>query len=389
MKRSPALLRLQKALRRHLAQGWQRAVFAAPQSSSDGEPLAPWVIEGPQPGLTPEAALAHLLARAEEAIASGRIKHTYVIDETRKLRVDARHGHAKLQRLDEETLGKMMGGKDRPLRPDASADLLRHIGIMNPDGSISAKNAKKYKQINHFVELCRPVWTRLCGLRTVDEQRPLRVFDLGCGNSYLSFVLAEALRLQGVPLRLIGIDRRGDVVQRSLERANALGWSWMTFRAEAIETTDLCELGGPPDLVMSLHACDTATDDALARAIESDASAIFAAPCCQHELATQLDRAPVPALVDHGLFKQDYAALLTDALRAELLEAAGYRVDLLEFVASEHSMKNRLLRANRQGSVASELKLSAVAERCRALGVLPKLLTHRVEAARMRPPQGG
>src|SRR5690606_19936875 len=214
--------------------------------------------------------------------------------------------------------------------PDASADLLRHIGIMNPDGSISAKNAKKYKQINHFVELCRPVWTRLVAQGGSD--RPLRVFDLGCGNSYLSFVLAEALRLEGIPLRLVGVDRRDDVIERSRARTEALGWEHLQFRAQSIGDLDLLELGGPPDLVVSLHACDTATDEALARAIQSGARAIFAAPCCQHELAEQLRDAPVSALVRHGLFKQDYAALLTDALRAELVEAQGYRVDLLEFV---------------------------------------------------------
>jgi len=367
MTRALPLARLRKTLRRQLAPGFVRAVFAYPQGA-DGA-AEPEVVEGS--GRPDEEALRALCDRAEAAARAGRVKQTFVLDAATRLRVDARHGTGKLQRIDADTVEKMMGGKDRTLRPDASADLLRHIGIMNPDGSISAKNAKKYKQINHFVELCRPVWTRLVAQGGSD--RPLRVFDLGCGNSYLSFVLAEALRLEGIPLRLVGVDRRDDVIERSRARTEALGWEHLQFRAQSIGDLDLLELGGPPDLVVSLHACDTATDEALARAIQSGARAIFAAPCCQHELAEQLRDAPVSALVRHGLFKQDYAALLTDALRAELVEAQGYRVDLLEFVASEHSAKNRLIRAFRHdGRTATAW--AAIVARCRELGVHPRLL---------------
>lgn len=367
MTRALPLARLRKTLRRQLAPGFVRAVFAYPQGADGAE--EPEVVEGP--GHADEDALRLVCDRAEAAARAGRVKQTFVLDATTRFRVDARHGSGKIQRIDAETVDKMMGGKDRALRPDASADLLRHIGIMNPDGSISAKNAKKYKQINHFVELCRPVWTRL--VAHAGTARPLRVFDLGCGNSYLSFVFAEALRLEGIPLRLVGIDRRADVIERSQARADALGWEHLQFRTGSIGDVDLLELGGPPDLVVSLHACDTATDEALARAIQSDAHAIFAAPCCQHELAEQLHHAPVSALVRHGLFKQDYAALLTDALRAELVEARGYRVDLLEFVASEHSAKNRLIRAFRHDGRTAQA-WDAIVERCEELGVRPRLL---------------
>lgn len=374
MTRPGALARLRKTLRRHLGPGFTRAVFAFPQGG-EGAP-EPEIVEGS--GVPDAEALASICARAEAAAVAGRVKQTFILNETERLKVDARFGSGKIHRLDAPTVDKIMGGKDRALRPDRSADLLRHIGIMNPDGTISAKSAKKYKQINHFVELCRPVWQRLIARH--QTPRPLRIFDLGCGNSYLSFVLAEALRLEGLEVALVGIDRRADVIERSQTRAAALGWPQMTFRVAAIGDIDLTELGGPPDLVVSLHACDTATDEALARAIQSGAEAIFAAPCCQHELAQQLERAPVPALLRHGLFKQDYAALLTDALRADLVEAHGYTVDLLEFVASEHSTKNRLIRAFRGARRPSRAWDDMVA-RCQELGVRPRLQVLLEQAA--------
>lgn len=369
MNRSLALQRLRKSMRRHLGAGWVRAVFARPQEG-DG-PADEDVVERPA-GTPTEAELEAIFERAVDAARRGCVRQTFVIDERTRVRIDARHGRARVLTSDEGTLEKQMGGKARALRPDRSAALLRHIGIMNPDGSISAKHAKKYKQVSHFVELCRPTWTRLVQARTVDPEHPLVVVDLGCGNSVLTFVLAEALRLEGIPARFLGVDRRADVIERSRARARALGWDWLTFEVGDIERVDR---EPRPDLVVALHACDTATDDALAFAIRRAVPAIFCAPCCQHELAQQLETAPVAAIAAHGLLRQDYAAVLTDALRVELLEAVGYKVDVVEFVTAEHSAKNLLLRAHDRGQHRDDItRLAAIAARCRALGVAPKLL---------------
>jgi len=379
--RGPALARLRKTLARHAREGWTRAVFARP-----GQDDAPVVIEGPGPGAADEATIAALLSAAEAAAVKGRVKQTLVLDEQRRVKVDARHGRGTVVALDEALARKMMGGKERALRPDASAPLLRVIGIMNADGSISADNAKKYKQVNHFVELCRPVWERLQTQRAISEQAPLRVLDLGCGNGYLGFVLTEALRLAEVPVRLHGVDRREDVIEQCRARAAALGHAGLSFQQASIDEVELGDtLGGPPDLVIALHACDTATDDALALAVRAGASSILAAPCCQHELAEQLRNAeggaaaaPVPALLQHSILRQDYAAGLTDALRVELLEASGYHVDAIEFVGSQHTPKNLLLRAHRRHpGVAvdpARWRLDGVRERCEQLGVRPRLL---------------
>jgi len=389
----PTLARLRKTLARHAHEGWVRAVFARPKSDgsdeADDADEAEQVLEGPGPGTPTSEVLDALLDAAEAAAREGRVKQTLVLDERRRVRVDARHGKAKVLELDEARARKVMGGKNRALRPDGSGELLRVIGIMNADGSISARSAKKYKQVNHFVELCRPVWAKLVGQRQPREDAPLRVLDLGCGNAYLGFVLSEALRLAEVPARLHGVDRRADVIEQCRVRAEALGHAGLSFQQAPIDTVELDEtpLGGPPELVIALHACDTATDDALALAVGAGSAAILAAPCCQHELASQLHEvdgeaaamvAPVPALLRCSLLRKEYAAQLTDALRVELLEACGYHVDAIEFVGSEHTPKNLLLRAYRRHPQSPvdprRWRLARLRERCDALGIRPKLL---------------
>jgi SAM-dependent methyltransferase len=387
--RQAQLQRLDRSLAPHLRGGWARAVFAAPQTG-DG-PAAEEVVPGPGPGVAPTPAqLAEALAAARAAANRGLFKHTWVLDERRRVQVDARHGRPAVRTLDEAVARKVMGGKDRALRPDASEALLRAIGIMNADGSISATHARKYKQVNHLAELCRPTWERLAAARPRTADAPLRVLDLACGNAYLAFVLAEVLRREGVPLRLHGVDVREDVVARSRERAAGLGMTNLSFARASIAAAEAdapAALGGAPDLVVALHACDTATDEALALAIRLGAPAILCVPCCQHELAAQLvartlapedPLAPVPALLQHGLLRGAYADLLTDALRVEVLGACGYDVAVVEFVSSEHTAKNLLLRAHRRRPHApvdpTRWHLAAVQDRCRRLGLDPDLL---------------
>lgn len=384
--RGAAIARLRKSLARHAREGWTRAVFAR---AGDDE-ASSQVLDGPGPGAPATSVIDALLDAAEAAAREGRIKQTLVIDARRRVRIDARYGKAKVIELDETRARKVMGGKDRALRPDESANLLQVIGIMNADGSISARSAKKYKQVNHFVELCRPVWSKLVEQRAPTPEEPLRVLDLGCGNGYLDFVLAEALRLAEVPVRLHGVDRRAELVEQCTARAQTLGFEAMSFSAGSIEEVELDEtpLGGGPDLVVALHACDTATDDALALAIRTGARSILAAPCCQREVAEQLKGvdgetakavAPVSALVRSSLMRREYAAQLTDALRVEVLEACGYQVDAIEFVGSEHTPKNLMLRAHRRHASKdvdrSRWTLDAVGRRCEQLGVKPRLLS--------------
>ena len=415
-------------------------MFAAPQTE-DGSARAERVLAGPGVGVAPSAAQVDaLLAAAAEAAGAGLWKQTLVLDARRRVQVDARHGRATTRTLDEDTALKVMGGKERALRPDTSAALLREIGIMNADGSISATHARKYKQICHLATLCEPVIDRLAATRSISPAAPLRALDLACGNAYLSFVLAEVLRLRGVPLRLHGVDVRADVVARSIDRARALGLAAPEEAApgagvarddaredravrpassgEATEgdgvfaagaerrapgpagesavglsfaqadiagaaQTAPARLGGVPDLVLALHACDTATDEAIALAIELGVPALLSVPCCQAELAAQLARAaaaaqPLAAMVDHGLLRRAYADVLTDSLRVAALEACGYDVTVLEFVGGEHTPKNLLIKAHRRHPRAPvephRWRLGPLEARCAALGIQPDLL---------------
>jgi hypothetical protein len=383
VKQHPKLARARAKLERKLLRGWERAVFSAPQGPDGSREER--VIEGPGPLADddPRAAslFAELMNEAESAASAGLVKHTYVIDARHRLELDARHGHVKQRELDEQTVDKIMGGKDRALRPDRSAALLRVIGIANADGTISARNAKKYKQVNHLVELCRPTWA--------GHAQVVRIVDLACGNSYLSFVLLEALRLEGIEARLLGVDLREDVIATSRARAEQLGFGeqarFMVASLASIEPAVIIrELGGAPDLAISLHACDTATDAALTLAIRAEVDSILCVPCCQAELARQLGEgegraqtgaALVPAAVEHGLLRRTLGDLLTDALRVALLEACGYELAVLEFVASSHTPKNLLLRAKRTRSLApAQWRLDPIRDRCAQLGVDPALL---------------
>lgn len=390
--------RLRRALPQSLRGGYERAVFAAParsgQAADEGDEAPAEVVVAGEASVD-EAALARLLAAIERAHDDGLTRATIVVDAGRRITFDSRHGHLRARTLDEATARKVMGGKDRVFRPDESAAFLRVIGIMNADGTISTRHARKYKQVGHLAELCRPAWQRIAELRPITAEAPLRVLDLACGNAYLSFVLAEALRLQAVPLRLHGVDVREDFVDRARARARELAFDHLSFSSATIADAHAAaseRLGGPPELVLALHACDVATDEALELAIRGGAPAILAVPCCQRELMGQLagldpGRAPTPALVRSGLLRGAYAAALTDALRVDLLEACGYAVDVVEFVDSEHSHKNLLLRAHRRSPKApvdpGRWRLQEVEAACGRLGVDPSLL-RRLRAAASR-----
>lgn len=388
-----SLSQLRHTVSRHLRRGFVRAVFSRPGGEDDER------VEGATGGAPPDAAaLAELLARSTAAAEAGRVKQTFVIDERTRVVVDARHGGGKLVTVDDARASKQMGGKARALHPERSGALLQLIGIMNPDGTISAKHAKKYKQVSHFVELCRPICDALAQRA---EAAPLRVLDLGCGNGYLTFVLAEALRLAELPAVVHGVDLRTDVIERCRERAAVLAATPQPGAAVSLSfsCTSIADsggaaalLGGAPDLVMALHACDTATCDALALAIEAAAPAILVAPCCQHELAGQLERDKdtlrtlSPAIASQGLLRQDFAATLTDALRVEILTALGWSVDVLEFVDDSHTPKNLLLRARLVHAVRDRSVLEPIARRCASLGVMPRLLQRLRAPAGLTPP---
>jgi SAM-dependent methyltransferase len=248
---------------------------------------------------------------------------------------------------------------DRPVADDAHNRAKHHL--LDPGdplfGALGA-DADKRRQVDAFLRQLVAVTGRTVE-RARAEDRPLRVVDLGCGNAYLTFAAHRYLAGQ-LPngVRTLGIDVRPDLVDRNTTLASQLGLEGLTFAVGTIEAADP---GGAVDVVLALHACDTATDDALARAVAWRAPVVLAAPCCHHDVQRQLDDAraaglappePHAALVRHPILRERFADVLTDTLRSQLLRLAGYRVDVVEFVDSRHTPRNALLRAEHRSDRA-------------------------------------
>ena len=225
----------------------------------------------------------------------------------------------------------------RRLLPDGEpVPFLVELGVMTPEGKVRAGRFDKYRQVNRFVELAEDVLSDI-------PSGPLRVVDFGSGKSYLTFALHHLLTtVHGREVDLVGLDLKEDVVADCEALARRLGAEGLRFEVGDIAGYDALD---GVDLVVSLHACDTATDAALDRAVRAEAAVILAVPCCQHELLAQLDNDALGPLLRHGILRERFAAEVTDAARAQLLGAVGYDVQVVEFVELEHTAKNVLLRA--------------------------------------------
>jgi SAM-dependent methyltransferase len=217
---------------------------------------------------------------------------------------------------------------------------MQEIGVMTPAGQVKAARQAKFRQVNRFLELVEDV------LPELPPDGSLHVIDFGCGKSYLTFALHHLLRnIHRREVEIVGLDLKAGVVRDCQRIAERLGCTGLRF-----EVGDIAGYapGGAVDLVVTLHACDTASDAALARAIGWQTRAILAAPCCQHEMAGLLSTDVLPGILGFGILKERFAALATDALRAAILERAGYQTQIVEFIDLEHTPKNLLLRAIRR-----------------------------------------
>lgn len=229
--------------------------------------------------------------------------------------------------------------KQRVLEEGKAAPFLVELGIMTKDGLVHAKKQDKYRQINRFLEMVTDV------LAYLPTDRELTIVDFGCGKSYLTFALYHLLAIeQQRKINVIGLDLKADVIAFCSELAEKLQYDKLQFLVGDI--ADYEELQAA-DMVVTLHACDTATDAALAKAVNWGASVIMSVPCCQHELFRQVSNDVLSPILSQGLLKERFAALATDAARGTLLEVLGYKVQMLEFVDPEHTPKNLLIRAVR------------------------------------------
>jgi SAM-dependent methyltransferase len=239
---------------------------------------------------------------------------------------------------------------------------------MTKDGTVRASHARKFGQINRFLEFINDIVEQL------PSDRPVQIVDFGCGKSYLTFathyLLTNILQRES---RIIGLDRRKDVVATCTNIVRELQLQHLEFSVGDIAGF---ESSGPVDLVISLHACDTATDHALAQAIRWQSRVILAVPCCQHELNEHLQAGSLAPLTSFGLTKERFASLATDTMRAALLTAAGYQTQVLEFIDMEHTPKNILLRSVlRTGRTSDSVARKAMVEvvRMRSLLNVPPL----------------
>ena len=263
--------------------------------------------------------------------------------------------------------------KDRLL--DSNDPFLREVGIVDAKGVIKPSRQDKYKQVEEFLRLLSPALNAAIEagqIHAPTEQNPLRITDLGCGHAYLTFAAHQFLIKSGIPVVVTGIDIRSDSRDRNNAIAGKLGITeTISFKAEEISKTT----SESADIAIALHACDTATDDAIAWAVNGQAKLLLIAPCCHHDIQKQIEIAPEPwgAITKFGLMKERLGDLLTDSFRAQLLRLVGYRVEVIEFVGGEHTPRNLMIRAIKTDAKPDKLDIDRYLEITAQWGVTPVL----------------
>ena len=256
------------------------------------------------------------------------------------------------------------GAGDQPARIQSASGLMSHnrqksyilkegspvpflvdLGVMTKEGRIVNSRYDKYRQINRFLEFIEDI------LPNLNQEEETTIIDFGCGKSYLTFAMYHYLKvLKEYPVRIIGLDLKQDVINHCSRLAMQYGYEGLDFYHGDIASYEGVD---HVDMVVTLHACDTATDFALKKAVDWGAKVILSVPCCQHELAKQISCDIQKPVLQYGLIKERMAALNTDAIRAQVLERCGYRTQILEFIDMEHTPKNILIRGIRQGRKAA------------------------------------
>ena len=235
--------------------------------------------------------------------------------------------------------------KQYVLEENTAYPFLVRLGVQTADGKVKQAKFDKFKQINRFVEMIDD------SLSYLPKDRTIRILDFGSGKSYLTFALYHYLKIEkGLDIHVTGLDLKKEVIEECAQIARDLNYEHLEFLVGDInDYNDETAV----DMVVTLHACDVATDMALARAVRWGASVILSVPCCQHELNRQLQAPALDIMLQHGLVKERFAALATDSIRAEILSLVGYETQLLEFIDMAHTPKNILIRAYYTGKKPS------------------------------------
>lgn len=259
----------------------------------------------------------------------------------------------KEKRLQEEKLPFRMDlshnrKKQYILQEGMEIPFLIDLGVMTKEGKIVRTKYDKFKQINRFLEFIEDI------LPNLPQNRELTILDFGCGKSYLTFAMYYYLHeLKKYQVQIVGLDLKKEVIRNCNELSKKYGYDKLIFlEGDIASYNDMKKV----DMVVTLHACDTATDYAIYKAIKWDAAVILSVPCCQHELNKQIDNKELATLFSYGIIKERTAALFTDAMRANLMEAVGYKTQILEFIDMEHTPKNLLIRGvkNKKKNVSQQ-----------------------------------
>lgn len=278
-----------------------------------------------------ENCLAHDFRQGE--ITSAKGKGTVLVSKKGKMTVKFKQ-QARI--ITQKTLEH--NRKKQYLLPEGTpVPFLVDLGVMTKEGQIVHSRYDKYRQINRFLEFIEDILPQL------DKHKENVIIDFGCGKSYLTFAMYYYLKeLKGYPVRIIGLDLKEDVIRHCSELSIRYGYDKLSFTCGDIASYEGVD---HVDMVVTLHACDLATDYALEKAVGWDEKVILSVPCCQHELNKQIKNPVLQPVLEYGLIKERMAALYTDAIRAQILEYTGYNTQILEFIDMEHTPKNILLRA--------------------------------------------
>jgi SAM-dependent methyltransferase len=247
---------------------------------------------------------------------------------------------------------------------DASDPFLIEVGISDHKGVVKPSMQDKYRQVEEFLRILEPALPA--------NKEKLSIVDLGCGHAYLTFATHQYLRKAGIDAKVIGVDVRENSRDRNNKIAQKLGITdSIEFRAEEISDTAIKSA----DIVIALHACDTATDDAIAWGVLNNVPLLLIAPCCHHDLQVQIQDVPEPwpMLTRHGIMRERLGDLLTDSFRTQILKLLGYRVDAIEFVGGEHTPRNLMIRATKTGAKPDAIDIARYKEMLAEWKVLPAL----------------
>lgn len=296
-------------------------------------------------------------------IETMEIKATVLVSKKGKITISKKKTSNKSNEIDmsHDRTKKYILEEGRPV------PFLIDLGVQTAEGKIIRAKYDKFKQINRFLEFIEDILPKL------PKERTLNIIDFGCGKSYLTFAIYYYLKeLHGLDVRITGLDLKKEVIRHCNELAVKYDYGGLNF-----QQGDISSYAGEDavDMVVTLHACDTATDHALAKAVRWNASVILSVPCCQHEVNKQISCKELNPILKFGLLKERMSALITDAVRANVLEENGYDVQILEFIDMEHTPKNILIRAvKRKNGIKDKTDVSEMTELLHVETTLQKLL---------------